>query len=146
MQGGQAPTPTSRSSRTTSVLPYSAASWSAVPVLVCRLISIPALRSCLWAWGASHRHGGGGRKGSRLLGAGRMIQSKGEEGSRAGSRGGQHSFRRKGMRKWWGGTQWVPDDLSVAILGSQVQGCGVVGVTRVLGLTLQQRHTQVTVQ
>lgn len=47
------------------------------------------------------------------------------------------------MGKWGGG--WVPDDLSVAILGSQVQGRGVVGVTGVLGLTLQQRHTQVTV-
>lgn len=43
-----APTPTSRSSRTTSVLPYKAASWSAVPVLVWRLISMPAFRSCLW--------------------------------------------------------------------------------------------------
>lgn len=42
------PIPTSRSSRTTSVLPYNAASWSAVPVLVWRLISIPAFKSCLW--------------------------------------------------------------------------------------------------
>lgn len=52
--GHLAPTPTSRSSRTTSVLPYSAASCSAVPVLVWRLISIPALSSCLWRQG-SHR-------------------------------------------------------------------------------------------
>lgn len=35
----------------------------------------------------------------------------------------------------------VPDDFSVAILGSQVQGCGVVGVTWVLCLSLQQCHT-----
>lgn len=45
-----------------------------------------------------------------------------------------------------GGSLGVPDDFSVAILGSQVQGCGVVGVTRVLCLSLQQCHTQVAVQ
>lgn len=40
-----------------------------------------------------------------------------------------------------GGSPGVPDDFSVAILGSQVQGCGVVGVTRVLCFSLQQCHT-----
>lgn len=52
-------TPTSSSSRTTSVLPYSAASWSAVPVLVWRLISIPAFKSCLWRAGVVRRVGRG---------------------------------------------------------------------------------------
>lgn len=44
---------TCNSRRTTSVFPYKAASCRAVPVLVCRLISIPAFRSCLW--GTKHR-------------------------------------------------------------------------------------------
>lgn len=66
-RGDRVPTPTSSSSRTTSVLPYSAASWSAVPVLVWRLISIPALRSCLWTWGASHR-GGRGQERKQIAG------------------------------------------------------------------------------
>lgn len=68
LRGAQVPSPTSRSSRTTSVLPYSAASWSAVPVLVWRLISIPALRSCLRR-PEGESQGGAGRRGSRLLGA-----------------------------------------------------------------------------
>lgn len=44
-----------------------------------------------------------------------------------------------------GGSLGVPDDFSVAILSSQMQGCGVVGVTRVLCLSFQQCDTQVAV-
>lgn len=83
LRGEQGPTPTSRSSRTTSVLPYSAASWSAVPVLVCRLISIPALKSCLWR-GGRVTSVVGAREEADCWGLGRVIQSKGEKGSRAG--------------------------------------------------------------
>lgn len=80
-----------------------------------------------------------GGRGSQLLGAGRAIQSKGEEGSREGPEGTSPVPQEEDEEV--GGPRRVPDDLSVAILGSQVQGCGVVGVTRVLGLTLQQCHT-----
>lgn len=45
---------------------------------------------------------------------------------------------------WAGGA--LPDDLLVPVLGCQVQRGGVVGVSRVLGLSLQEGDAQMAVE
>lgn len=83
---------------------------------------------------AGESQGDGGRRGSQLLGA--KVKRAAGQGT-----GGTLLAPQEGDEEMKVGERWVPDDLSVAVLGSQVQGCGVVGITRVLGLALQQGHT-----
>lgn len=111
VRGDRAPTPTSRSSRTTSVLPYSAASWSAVPVLVWRLISIPALRSCLRKWGgASHR---GGREQERKQIAGGLGERPRTRVKRAAGQGteGPSPILQEGDEEVRGGSGYLMTSL-----------------------------------
>lgn len=102
---------TSSSSRTTSVLPQRAASCSAVPALVCRLMSMPAC--------------------SRSLRANSGVRETGERGEN---------------RHCPPCPRHPPDDVDVAVLGSEVQGAGAVGVGGVPRLGLQQRRAHVAVQ